>query len=300
MYSEIALNQYTNTHEISNNFINESIKYHLEESYRYITEDEMVMEAMKKDIASTIVEKWKGPMEFFQTMGINYLQIQRMFVDVPLKCLTIVIKNGFSKKTMDLISNTMQEALVDYIKIGSRKVTIDKLAKEANVPKSDRLLQAFFAVQGCVGYNSLFHAIMAAFFPAGVAQYITAVLCAPICEEMFKRIAIKGGYEKEFTIVFNLCEFSLYIKRNEKTKYFVNLVISRLVCVGSHVLYTIIQWLTQNTEILTKWGIDPADHEKVEILGNALTTTMHSLWNAGLSVVFLYPVIKPVIQGGGW
>lgn len=107
-------------------------------------------------------------------------------------------------------------------------------------------------------------------------------IIAPIFEENAKMIAIKGGFAKEFTIVFNTYEFTSYVKSIVLQGESLGVaIVLRTVVIGMHVTTTIIQYLKSNKQILDKIDSPEADDNlKAQMTGHIIGVLIHSAWNS--------------------
>lgn len=93
---------------------------------------------------------------------------------------------------------------------------------------------------------------------AGTVSAIT-IFC-PLIEEYAKNISIRENYKKEFFVIFNLMEFSLYMSRFyiagvRGVANFIKLSIIRLIPVGMHAATTMIQDnIMKNKELQEIYG----------------------------------------------
>lgn len=111
---------------------------------------------------------------------------------------------------------------------------------------------------------------------------ISTCVIAPIVEEAAKRIAIKGGYIKEFTIYFNSFEFLNYVSTYASTYGLARMVILRSVVVGMHLSTTLVQKLSEDPEFQQKYGITtPEEIKEFKGKGYLAGVLMHTVWNSG-------------------
>lgn len=132
---------------------------------------------------------------------------------------------------------------------------------------------------------------------AVISNTLLANIVAPICEELAKRISIKGEFETEFLIVFNIYESAIYIKGMIKGKFgqkikFIQALAIRLGPILMHITTTIVQFLTQDKDIQSKLGLTkPEDKAKLSNLGNLIGFLIHALWNKMGSKAFVIKII---------
>lgn len=123
--------------------------------------------------------------------------------------------------------------------------------------------------------------VCAILFPK-IYEILVGVIAAPILEESAKQIALRGGFQKEFLVIFNTLEFTEYVIIYAPIVGLIKIFAARLMAVGLHITTTIVQWISMNKEFQKKVMRDPNDpKEKAELEGMGLATGMmiHALWN---------------------
>lgn len=298
MYTDIYLEKYYSSTEDQYPLITtEQINNLLRENSCIVTETGEILMESAPDIPGIVAKALKKPLSFFTAVGLNVNYIMRFATEMTTYSIITISSNGLNKRSFDMIAKKNIELTNKFVKYIMDSTDFDKVAEKAHVPKNEKLVQAFISTFTACIINVLFEGILSLFLTHSVARTATAILCAPIIEEMMKRIAVKGGYIKEFTIVFNLVEFSQYVGKFSAIPgiKILNLILIRLAGVGLHLVTTVIHWLSNNVPLLTKLGVRPEDHEKIEILGSALGVAIHCAWNSGAGSILLKPLLNDLI-----
>lgn len=113
-------------------------------------------------------------------------------------------KNKSAKETSDYISKALKE-LFDEV-FATEKFKTFKIIKAIGL--------SALTIIATILVNSFFLGfLVGAGISAVVAQGLTTIICAPLVEEMQKRINIKKGGGLINVILFNTVEFSIYVSR---------------------------------------------------------------------------------------
>ena len=139
--------------------------------------------------------------------------------------------------------------------------------------------------------NSIIALVLSSLF-GPVGNYITGIIVAPIVEEMAKSAAVKGNFIAEFQFVFNLFEFSSYMKNMavNNAAGFTNthmgkFAIVRLATVGMHLTTSIVHYISSNSKLLQKLKIKNEDDEKnAKGIGLIIGFLIHAIWNTAGAV----------------
>ena len=220
--------------------------------------------------------------KFFSKIGLTGTDYATLIAQAAKDIADSFLKNGVNKESRQTISNIMNnlwkdlaDALpeIDDIKDGEIKDKIKGLDKN-KVSKSIALL-LFIVIVNTIVLRTL----MILFGPVGYG--IGATIMGPLSEENAKQIAIKGKFEKEFSVIFNVYEGTTYIHMLTGQGYNLSGVVKlRLLTVGMHLTTTIIQWLTNNEKILEKINIKTEDEKnKANYVGHILGLLIHGVWN---------------------
>lgn len=193
------------------------------------------------------------------------------------KIASIIRREGLNSKSEKEIIHIFEEFVQ---KSSEAFLDPNKIRNKANnmgldIEKVNASVKVFLVV---IIVNSIMDLIFRLLIgPPG--SILTAIIVAPIVEEISKAIAIKGDFAVEYTIIFNSYEFTDYVLRYGKVIGFAKMIVIRLKCVLFHLTTTILQWFTLNKDILSKCGINPEDRETVNFVGRILAIFMHGTWN---------------------
>lgn len=190
----------------------------------------------------------------------------------------VIIKNGIndqSKKTISNIISNLKNEILDIVK----NIDTDELKFEKY--DANKINEALLLFIMMVMANSIIVSVCLIIFP-GIGNIIGIGIAGPIIEEFAKAISIKGGFEKEFYVIFNMYEMMRYVPQIKIMNMDIPLskaILSRLKVAGMHLTTTIIQWISQNEKILEKLNIKKEDHDKIALIGQITGTIIHSTWN---------------------
>lgn len=226
-------------------------------------------------------------------LGIDLVAVGK---DVAVYAAKVIKDEGLSSEAMNKIKrfyHKQYEDLADQLAKDTYDISAlytggykgkasDEELDKNKVGKALVLLMKVIMVQ------SILSALIAIIFPAA-AMPILAVVVAPITEENAKMVAIKGGFTKEFSIVFNAFELTNYTIQYAAGVGLSKMVAVRLTVIGMHLSTTLVQYLAGRPEIekldADKIGIKLKESEKDKpkniIVGQAIAKLMHAFWNAG-------------------
>jgi len=206
--------------------------------------------------------------------------IQKCSKDIAKTIKEDGINSDSRKKIHNYIADTFK-SLADGIKLQSESLIGE--TKNMNKQKAVKacLLVAWNILLNTIGINVL----TILFGPVGAS--IGAIAIAPIVEESSKVISIKGGFEKEYYIIFNAFEFTSYISRGLPAVAFgqmtgSQLVRGRLAAVGMHTVNTAIHKLFDSDKIKQKLNIksDEDSKDKANTTSFIIGVLLHGTWNA--------------------
>lgn len=240
----------------------------ISESYN----DELLSESVITDSINTFTNVL---MDFGITVGNFAENIQQCAEDIA----GIIKKEGLNgksqKKIISIFEKFIQTSGDIYI---DSSVIVSKNPSFAEI-ESKRLVASLQLFMVVLMVNTLVGIVLQILLGRYIGHSLLAIIVAPIVEELSKSIAIKGGFVKEYTIVFNVLEARQYIKRAAPVIGFSKIFIIRIKCALLHVTTTLLQWLTLNKNLLEKCGINPDDTETVNFVGRIIAIFIHGTWN---------------------
>lgn len=119
-----------------------------------------------------------------------------------------------------------------------------------------------------------------------IGNLVCTCILAPWSEEICKAIAIRGGFGREWAIVFNATEFSQYVIIFGPSVGFVKMIIARTIVVLMHLSTMLIQWITTNPKVMAKLGWDKNKNtEEIKTAGLMTSVAIHTLWNVGATLI---------------
>ena len=247
------------------------------------------------------------------TVNITPEQIQKISefcMSIDIDTSEVLIESGISKlklKNEDKINRSIElfgKEITDTIKqkginksviseIGAKLkdfyTDIAELISYSDIPGLEigeydlnKIRQAWVLVFFTIVINTLFSIVLYSLF-GNVGRRLTIWVCAPLVEESAKQISIRGKFATEFAALFNMYEFSSYVS---------NMVIRgidpvraikvRLFPVFLHLSTTIIQYISNNKELLNKLNINVENEEDsnaISFIGNVIALLIHGTWN---------------------
>lgn len=211
------------------------------------------------------------------------------------KDITETIRDkGINKSVIEKIQDKLVET---YTSIAELLTDSDLDEFRSTEYDANKLKNALILVILAGAINSIVNVIFMTIFGPQIGSTATSVICAPLVEETCKQVSIKGGFIKEFAVIFNAYEFTQYAIINSSLGIkFINVLVARGAVVLMHLTTTIIQYITSNTKILDKLGFTKEKNKKeIGFIGNVLGICIHSLWNAfatGGKLNFLFTLFK--------
>ena len=159
--------------------------------------------------------------------------------------------NGNSQKkiisTFESFVQSLGDVYIDSKVITSKNPSIAEMETK-KVLASLKLFLNVYTINTIMGF------IFSILLGLRIGRSLTVIIVGPIVEEMSKSIAIKGGFVKEYTVIFNVLEARSYIKRGAPIFGFRKMFV-RMKCALLHVTTTVLQWLTLNGKLLEKCGV---------------------------------------------
>ena len=253
----------------------------------YVTSEEV--QSICRSSYSLEETKSKNLMDLYMDWIINNAELGADIGLYVRKCGDdigeIIKKEGLSPKTIQKIQFRFNDLWQD---IGHSFQTTKMFDDNKKFAGMDRnlLINAFTLTCLTALVTTIEIIVLAALFGDVVGTNIAVVVCAPINEETCKQIAIKGGFLKEFLVVFNTYEFSSYVAQYASVTGLGKIVLARTLAVGMHLTTSLVQWLSNNKNIQQMLGIekDPDKQKKLSIMGKTIGTLLHGLWN-GIAVL---------------
>ena len=223
-----------------------------------------------------------------EATGVDKAKITAKSKSAGEKIGKVVKEKGITKESKKEISTILDDAL-SQIKKEIDKIVVPKSIQE-KIDKGEvdryKIQKAIVLLLLVSTINSIIMTALQLILP-GLGLALTAIFVAPITEESAKAVAIKGKYDKEFTIVFNIAEFSQYVIQGAPAALLFGgkdglkkLVAGRLAAVAMHCTTTIVQKLTQDEKIQKKLGLDKEkDKEQLTFIGRITGMLIHAAWN---------------------
>lgn len=224
---------------------------------------------------SNIIQKY---MEFLMELGLNYGNFVNECSSCATKISSIIREKGLNSESEKEIISIFERTIE---KVGEIFLDPNKIKDKANKLNAgfEKIKASYKVLILVIFVNTTVDLVLSLLFGRLIGRSLTAIIVAPIVEEISKSIAIKGGFVQEYTLVFNVHELSNYVKLYGKVVGFAKMITIRLKCVLLHLTTTILQWLTVNKDILKKCGVNPDDTDTVNFIGRIIAIFIHTTWN---------------------
>ena len=237
------------------------------------------------EYVSVLTEDVKADNFKYEKVGLNSGKVKSAINKTAKQSADIIKKEGLNSKSKSKIVtlykdmlNSIEEFNVDYI-LGIPDSKKEELAKH----EPTKLKKAAVLLIEVILIHDILSTLFSILFGPIAANIILGVIIAPITEESAKALSIKGGYEKEFFLMFNILECGSYVMRSMILGVpFKNALRARLICVGMHLTNTIIQWLSRNEKIQKALKLNIEDEEDKEtcgMIGQMIGWFIHTIWN---------------------
>lgn len=221
-------------------------------------------------------------------LGNSTGQINNVAKDIA----NIIKKDGVGKDSRNKIHNRVSKLFEDIAKnLSTKQIMVNGKLKEMDTKKTERALTLLSWV---LIISSLVSTLLTIFLgKAGGVVY--SIAFAPVIEEASKSISIKGKFDKEYFIVFNIFEASNYIISQGvqpailkslgfkvPTIPMKHIIRARTAAVGMHGVTTLIHKLFNSDKFREKFNIgnDQDSKDKCTFASYIITTLVHSSWNA--------------------
>lgn len=236
--------------------------------------------------------------DFLNKFGIKNSKSIKDDADKLSKNITKTIKSeGINEKSKSKILNYYTEFFTKVNKLlKSTNINIDMniFGKDYDINK---VKDSFLILVLGTYIATIISKVLSMILGQIVGAILTTTIVCPIIEETEKQIAIRINCSVEYTILFNTYEFSYYYLQLSPVLGKVNTIKIRIIPVGMHLANTIIQFLTNNTKLQKKLGIenDKNKQEKLSLIGQLITTTIHCAYNS-LMVVFNNKIVQSLLN----
>lgn len=267
MYYENALN--IALHMKSNDIEKFVISSAIMESY--IAED--VLQESLVDVVSGI---FKPIMSILQGIGLDVQAMVQVSVQGVTDTISIIKNNGFGKKTVELIGKSLMNLWIQFGKTVQHTINYDYICKKANLNDSSKLRLAVTNYISYIFLVSIVNGVVTTAVPL-IGNIVANNIIIPLIFEVYRILASKGGYIKEFTILSSIINIgavgvnSFILQKARGIPFLVTFIpgaVSSLFSIFTNIIGSVYTWIFNNTEILKKAGINPKDKEKISIIAN--------------------------------
>lgn len=191
--------------------------------------------------------------------------------------VNIIKKYGINDIAKDKCAHVFNKSMEKCVKILDYNRLYKHLEKKGIYEQSDNYRKSFDLLFLVFMVNTIELNILSLFGPIGM--FLGCAVLGPINEEIGKQISIRGGFAKEYYIVFNAFEFTLYVLGGTSP-------ILRVPALVLHGITTAVQICHNNPNLL---GVDPKDAQKVKerssFNGALIGILIHGSFNGILTVL---------------
>ena len=195
-------------------------------------------------------------------------------------------KEGITSSSRKKIHNRIGLLFDDLCDSISKGVPVPDSAGD-NKPNIIKSLKLFIWV---LTINTLTNTVLVLLVGPKIGLFLTAVIVAPLVEEASKSISVKGKFEKEYYVIFNAFEASMYISSMTKMGYSLGKAVAiRIAPALMHGVNTIIHKIFDSEKVRRKYDIgdDEDARNKATTAGYIITVLVHSTWNFVGSITIL-------------
>lgn len=186
---------------------------------------------------------------------------------------SIIKKNGITSESKKHIHNIISDLFQDIADSIDNTVVATN-PKLKNIENQRNTTNALVLLTWYLIIGNLISIVLCNLMGA-IGSILVIVVVAPVMEEACKAIAVKGGFDKEYNLVFNAFEFTKYVSKGAY-------IMPRLVVVGMHTLTTAINKLFSTEEFRKKFGIsdDKDAKDKCTFAAYIIGLFIHTSWNS--------------------
>lgn len=186
---------------------------------------------------------------------------------------SIIKKNGITSESKKHIHNIISDLFQDIADSIDNTVVATN-PKLKNIENQRNTTNALVLLTWYLIIGNLISTVLCNLMGA-IGSILVIVVVAPVMEEACKAIAVKGGFDKEYNLVFNTFEFTKYVSKGAY-------IMPRLVVVGMHTLTTAINKLFSTEEFRKKFGIsdDKDAKDKCTFAAYIIGLFIHTSWNS--------------------
>ena len=257
----------------------ENIMYHYSnikfspEEVQHICED---CKNIQLSISESYIIESTIPKINLDKLGIKNLDIK--IKDMANTIANIIRSNGIDSDTSAQIYNIISDFFMYCAKSIDRSV-LKSFPNLSNLDQKNVIKGITLTILDALINTMICDVLTLLLGPMG--NVIWVCIAAPIVEESSKQIAVKGGFSKEYTIAFNTLEFSLYVSRFSGKIPIMNLIRTRALGVGMHVVNTAIHNLFNSDKFRKQFHIDNTkdNKDKCTFISFIICTLIHVSWN---------------------
>ena len=219
--------------------------------------------------------------KFYQNFVQNGLDSEKKINEIKNK------KNINTTKIEKIVKHFTKQAITDFTNSTNKKsFSFNKYINEAfqtviksNVVNDDigGVSKSIILIIAILVVNYFISSILLTFgFPSNFVSNFSNIISAPLTEETAKFISVKQNFTKEFFIIFNITEFTLFIIAAASTGILTPAhVFVRLIVIGFHLLLTLIHVSARNESKKSE-----NKDNNLPLIGLSMATVLHAVWNS--------------------
>lgn len=288
--------------DFSQKWINENFNINLRDGNIGLTEEVMIQyeylneDSQMNDFMNTAGKGGITFLQFIGKLGISSISYYKEHALLVANIVKIIVKNGLNDRARTLICAEFDRSMSSICK-GLNFSNIKELNLEDydynKIRKAIALLIFVYTLNNVeyVVLDKLLKGILVKgkFVAFDLSYFLTVSILSPINEELGKRISIKGKFEKEYFVVFNMFEFGLYVSKGRKQGIDLKLLAKlRILPIIMHATTTITQYILSNPAIMNILGKTQKESEqKAQFIATLCGMFIHITWNSAAMIATL-------------
>jgi len=226
-----------------------------------------------KEKAADVLDK--DLKKVFNNNDKNYQKAKSAVKSTATSIASEIKSNGLKKESKSTISHKFEQLCKKLEELLFESLDTKKL--ENGKYDKTKIKNALRAVVYCLAINTVALFTFSIILGPVIGNFILCVIVAPLVEELCKKFAVSGGFEKEFSVLFNAYEMVTYVSRIRKMGIpMLKAIRIRTFTVLMHLTTTIVQWLSKNEKVQKFLHLKD---EQSKTLGYFIGVFIHGAWN---------------------
>lgn len=219
-------------------------------------------------------------------MGVSTSKVSNSAKEIVKVAKTEGVNSESKKKIQNIISRLFEDIAHD---VAYKKIIENDKVKE--IPRT-KVKSAIVLLLWVLLINTIATSVLM-LIAGQIGVNIGICVVAPVIEESAKQISIKGKFEKEFYVVFNVFEASSYVARTIPTilsgaitgsakEAILGILRARGAAAGMHAVTTAIHKIFESEKVWKKLNIKDEKEAKdmATLIAFIIGILLHSSWNA--------------------